>query len=78
MCIRDSAAALEGPVRVAARALTEMGIPPDGHIDAIRGVRAALHGWVDLERRGGFGLPDDVEASFNALVELLISGLAAD
>lgn len=38
-------------------------------IDATRALRSALHGWVDLERSGGFGLPRDVDRSFDAMIE---------
>ena len=42
---------------------------------------AALHGFVTLERSGGFGLPVDVDRSFDRLVrglELAFSGWAKD
>lgn len=44
-------------------------------IHATRGVRSALHGFVALELGGGFGLPIDVDDSFDRLVRLLVSGL---
>jgi Tetracyclin repressor-like, C-terminal domain len=37
---------------------------PDA-VDAIRSLRAALHGFVELERAGGFGLPDSVDRSYD-------------
>jgi len=37
-------------------------------VDAIRIMRAALHGFVTLEAEGHFGLPVDVERSFDRLV----------
>ncbi|MDF3822058.1 TetR-like C-terminal domain-containing protein [Leptospira sp. 96542] len=40
----------------------------------IRLVRSMLHGFVDLERLGGFGLPESVETSFQILVDSVISG----
>ena len=42
----------------------------------IRGLRSALHGFVDLEITGGFGLPEDVEASFALLVEVFVRTLS--
>lgn len=69
------AAALLEPVHLVAAALDDLGLPPDRHVHLVRGVRAALHGFVDLERRGGFGLPEGVDASFGALVDLLVAGL---
>jgi AcrR family transcriptional regulator len=44
-------------------------------IHAVRAVRAALHGFVTLERDGGFGLAVDIEESFHRLVALLDDGL---
>ena len=47
-------------------------------IDAARMLRSALHGFVDLESAGGFGLPRDITRSFSFLVDTLIAGLRAD
>jgi AcrR family transcriptional regulator len=44
-------------------------------VDAIRAVRSALHGFVALERDGGFALPRDTDASFERLLDLLVAGL---
>jgi AcrR family transcriptional regulator len=46
-------------------------------VDRIRVVRAALHGFVDLERSGGFGLPSPVDRSFALLVDALDAVLRA-
>jgi AcrR family transcriptional regulator len=48
----------------------------DDAIDAIRILRSALHGFVSLERGGGFAMSRDVDASFERLVQVLVSGLA--
>jgi AcrR family transcriptional regulator len=37
-------------------------------IDATRALRAALHGFVTLEAAGGFGIPQDVDRSFDRMV----------
>ena len=50
-------------------------LPQDRTIDAIRAVRSAIHGFVSLELMGGFGLPDDVDHSFEVLVGLLVAGI---
>jgi len=70
------AAALAEPVHLVAAALSDLDLPPERHIHLIRGIRCALHGFVDLERRGGFGLPEDIDTSFVALTDLLVGGLA--
>jgi AcrR family transcriptional regulator len=49
----------------------------DEAIHAVRALRSALHGFVDLERIGGFGLPASTDASFAWLVERLTAGLDA-
>ncbi len=53
----------------------------DDAVDAARALRSALHGFVTLEQVGGFGLPVDVDRSFDRLVrglELAFSGWAKD
>lgn len=40
-------------------------------VHAARAVRAALHGFVTLERAGGFGRPESVDASFDRLLARL-------
>jgi AcrR family transcriptional regulator len=45
----------------------------DDAIHAVRAIRSALHGFVDLERSGGFAMDVPLDASF----ERLVRGLAA-
>jgi hypothetical protein len=40
-------------------------------IDAVRMMRATLHGFVSIEAVGGFGLPQSVDATFARLVDTL-------
>ena len=42
-------------------------------IDAVRMMRAALHGFVSIETAGGFGIPQSVDATFARLVDTLDS-----
>src|SRR5512143_519514 len=37
-------------------------------LHAIRGLRGIMHGFVDIERSGGFGLPLDLDESYRRLV----------
>lgn len=46
-----------------------------GLVHAVRAVRAAVHGFVLLETGGGFGLPEDVDVSFDRMVGALETGL---
>lgn len=72
----DVRAAAARAVDLLATAVAELGVPAERRIDAVRAVRAALHGFVVLELTGGFGMPDDVDASFDYLVGTLVSSLA--
>ncbi|MFI7587954.1 WHG domain-containing protein [Spongisporangium articulatum] len=49
----------------------------DDAVDAVRGLRALVIGWVTLETGGGFGMPRDVDRSFHRLLESFDAGLAA-
>jgi len=74
----DAHAVREASIRVVdgiADAVAALGVPDDRRIDAVRAVRAAVHGFVVLELEGGFGMPDDVDASFDFLVAGLVGGL---
>ncbi|MEU8168364.1 WHG domain-containing protein [Micromonospora sp. NPDC049004] len=44
------------------------GLTDDDAVDATRALRSALHGFVALEAAGGFGLPRDVDRSYQQLV----------
>lgn len=48
-------------------------IEGDDMIDAVRMMRAALHGFVSIEMAGGFGLHQSVDATFARLVDTLDS-----
>ncbi|WP_413318966.1 TetR-like C-terminal domain-containing protein [Agrococcus sp. 1P02AA] len=61
-------AAAERVLAVAARAVEGAG---DEAIHELRGLRAVAHGFAMLEAAGGFGMPADVDDSFDRLVERL-------
>jgi AcrR family transcriptional regulator len=69
--------AMAEPVFLVAHVLLDMGIPPSEAIHLIRALRALLHGFLDLEAKDGFGMPVDIDASFDASVELVIAGIEA-
>jgi AcrR family transcriptional regulator len=52
-------------------------LPDRRTVDAARGLRSALHGFVSLENVGGFGLTRDVDRSFRFIIDSLITGLQA-
>jgi AcrR family transcriptional regulator len=62
-------------VDVVLAVLRGYGIEGDDALHATRAIRAALHGFVAIEAAGGFGLPLDIDESFNRLVSLLDAGL---
>lgn len=72
----DVAAALREPVSVVGSVLAGMAVDPATVIPLIRALRASVHGFVDLELRGGFGLPDDIDDSFTTTVDLVIEAIA--
>jgi AcrR family transcriptional regulator len=65
----------EKAVGVSFAVLRGYGLDGDDLVDATRAVRSAVHGFVMLEIAGGFGLPQDVDRSFDRLVGVLDSGL---
>ncbi len=46
-------------------------------VDATRALRAAVHGYAQLQQAGGFGPPVDVAGSFDAMLDALVTGLVA-
>ena len=73
----EVAAALLEPVTVIASVLDGMDVDPTTVIPLIRALRAAVHGFVDLELKGGFGLPDNIDDSFTTTINLVIEAIAA-
>jgi AcrR family transcriptional regulator len=69
-------AAAGAAVDVLLAILRGYGLEGDDAIHAARGVRSALHGFVALETGGGFGLPVDLDESFERMVAALARGLS--
>ena len=53
------------------------GIEDDDALHAVRAIRSALHGFVTIEAAGGFGIPLDLDVSYERLVRTLAAGLDA-
>ncbi len=68
-------AAEERVVRVAVRLVESFGLAGDEAIHAVRGLRSIVHGFTTLEVAGGFGIPLDLDESFNRLVTMFIRGM---
>ncbi|MFD6142994.1 WHG domain-containing protein [Promicromonospora sp. NPDC060271] len=72
--LRDAAAE---SVSVVVSVLRGFGLPDARLIDAVRAVRAGVHGFVTLELGGGFRMREDVDQSFTVLLDMLVAGVAA-
>jgi AcrR family transcriptional regulator len=55
--------------------LAAYGVDGDAAIHAVRAIRSAFHGFVVLEREGGFGIPLSLDDSYATLVEMIDLGL---
>jgi AcrR family transcriptional regulator len=69
------AAAAGRLVEVAYAVVRGFGLPERSEVDAVRALRAAVTGFIGLERGGGFQIERDLEASFQFLVGVLADGL---
>lgn len=74
--VPDHAVAAAAALRVVSATIAGYGLAPRDEVHAIRAVRSALHGFVALEAGGGFGLPEDVDVSFDRLVAGLDASIA--
>ncbi len=58
--------------------LEPLGLPAELQIHAMRSVRSLMHGFVSLELTGGFGLPIDINESFDYLLSMMVAGLTRE
>jgi AcrR family transcriptional regulator len=56
-------------------ALRDYDLTPASAIHVTRCIRAAAHGFASLEAGGGFGFPQDVDASYAQLIRMVLTGL---
>ena len=68
-------AAAADALAVLTAVLEGYGVGEADMIDALRVVRGGLHGFAAIEAAGGYGLPQDVDASFERYVDTLDAGL---
>jgi AcrR family transcriptional regulator len=73
---QDNQAAGAAVVTLIVAALDAYGLSGDDVIHAVRAVRSALHGFVTLEREGGFGIPLSLDESYATLVDMIDAGLS--
>ncbi|WP_166869062.1 TetR/AcrR family transcriptional regulator [Salinibacterium sp. ZJ70] len=72
----DYVAAASRAVAALSTALAAGGVPEERRVDAVRILRAATHGFIVLDAAGGFRMPDDVDASYERLLDVTWAGLA--
>lgn len=61
--------ALDEALEVVYAVLRGYGIEGEGLVDAARALRSAMHGFALLEAAGGFGMPREVDRSFEVMVQ---------
>jgi AcrR family transcriptional regulator len=72
----DEAASL-AVLEVVTDVLAGYGLSDEDAIDATRTLRSALHGFITLESGGGFGLPMDIDRSFQRLVGAIATAFSS-
>lgn len=65
----------EEVVGLVVQAVSAYGVQGDAALHAVRAVRSLLHGFVSLEKQGGFGLPLDLDVTFRLMVETFLAGV---
>jgi hypothetical protein len=65
-------------VEIAMRALSAYHMTREDAIHAVRILRSIVHGFTTLERGGGFGLPVDLNETFERLLRIFLHGLAEE
>jgi AcrR family transcriptional regulator len=73
----DMLAAAAAVLDVLRGVLRSWSLDEEETIHALRAFRSAIHGFASLEAAGGFGIPVDLDASFERLVHTLAAGLDA-
>jgi AcrR family transcriptional regulator len=67
----------EGYVKLALAVLRGYGLRGNAALHAVRAIRSAVRGFIEIELDGGFGLPLDLDVSFETLIGMIDSGLRA-
>ena len=71
----ELAAAAERLLQPILAVLAGFGLWGDDVIHAARSLRSAMHGFVELERLGGFGIDVDLDASYRFMVAAVSAGM---
>jgi AcrR family transcriptional regulator len=68
-------AAAEQVLAMLVEAMAALGLAGEDALHAVRVTRSAIHGFIDLERTGAWGMPIEVDESFERLLDTLEVGL---
>ena len=73
----EAIAAATEIVEIVIGVLRAWSLEGDDALHATRAVRSSIHGFVTLEIEGGFGIPLDLDVSFDRMIGALCAGLGA-
>ncbi|WBB99390.1 MULTISPECIES: TetR/AcrR family transcriptional regulator [unclassified Solwaraspora] len=78
--LREPATAAAGTrlLEVFLAVLRGYGLDPAAAVHATRCLRATVHGFVALEVAGGFGLPEDLEQTYDRLIAMVVTSMPRD
>lgn len=71
----ELAAVAARAIEVLVAVLAAWGFQGEEVLHRVRVIRSALHGFVAIEGAGGFGLPLDLDQSFDLLLATLVAGM---
>jgi AcrR family transcriptional regulator len=71
----EVSAAAERVLQPVMAVLAGFGLEGDHSIHAARSLRSAMHGFVELERLGGFGIDLDLDASYGWMIAAVSAGI---
>ena len=70
--------AMAAPVAELAATLVAAGVSESDTVHMIRALRATVHGFIDLEMKGGFGMPEAVDVSFEKAIDVVVQGVLVE
>ena len=71
----QTAAVADRLMRIVLAVLGGFGLEGSAAIHQARCLRSAAHGFAVLEADGGFGLPENLDTSYDRLIDMIIAGL---
>lgn len=62
-------------VQLVIQVLKHKGIDDEKALHIVRGLRSIFHGFASIEQKGGFGLPLDLDESYQLIIDTFLAGL---